>query len=221
MTNIICLCFVCLKGGSGSVLDDLDQTAHPWLVKTHMPASIFDQQIQKSECKIIVIMRNPKDLLVSAFHFYRSLGVSISKEMPSFIEYMKRGETGYGDWLSHVLSWWQHRHLPNVHVIKFEDMKSDPRAAIRQLAQFMEVDLTEDQVDVIVEQTTFTALKNNPAVNRMDVLNFDSKISPLMRKGEVGGWKEEFTQEMTDFVEEHFINPAGRHGLTFSENADL
>ena len=106
-------------------------------------------------------------------------------------------------------------------MIKFEDMKSDPRAAIRELAEFMEVDLIDEQVDMIVEQTTFTALKNNPAVNRIDVLDFDSKISPLMRKGEVGGWKEKFTQEMTDYVEENWINPARRHGLTFSEDANI
>ena len=208
-----------MKGGSA--LYDLDQTPHQWLVKTHMPASIFDQQIRKGECKILVIMRNPKDVLLSTFHFYRSFRFPIAKDMSTFFEYIKGEVSGYGDWLSHVLSWWQHHHRPNVHVIKFEDMKSDPRAAIRELAEFMEVDLTDEQVDMIVEQTTFTALKNNPAVNRIDVLDFDSKISPLMRKGEVGGWKEEFTQEMTDYVEENCINPAQRHGLTFSEDANI
>ena len=211
--------FMFFKGAS--VLDDLHQTPHPWLVKTHMPASIFEKQIRKGECKIIVIMRKPKDLLVSTFHFYRSFSFSKTKDMSSFFEYLKNSVSFYGDWLSHVLSWWQHHHLPSVHVIKFEDMKSDPRAAIRELAHFMEVDLTEDQIDVIAEQTTFTALKNNPAVNRMDIINFDSNISPLMRKGVVGGWKEEFTQEMIDYVEENFINPARRHGLEFSDDANI
>ena len=98
MTNVMCLCF--LKGGSA--LDDLDQTPHPWLVKTHMPASIFDQQIRKGECKIIVIMRNPKDVLLSTFHFYRSFRFPIAKDMSTFFEYIKGELSGYGDWLSSI-----------------------------------------------------------------------------------------------------------------------
>ena len=163
-------------------------------------------------------MRNPKDILVSTSHFYRSFNVTNAKDMSSYFEYFKRSVAAYGDWLSHALSWWQHQHLQNVHVIKFEDIKSDPGAAIRDLAQFMEVDLTDDQVKVIVEETAFTTLKKNQSVNHVEAPGFDSNISPLLRKGEVGDWKKEFTQDMSDYVEEYFMQPAGQYGLKFSDD---
>ena len=208
--------FCFLQGGCD--LDDLEATPHPWLVKTHMPAAIFDKQIREKKCKIIVLIRNPKDVLVSSMYFYRSFGVPETKDMATFFEHVKKSEHYYGEWLDQVLSWWHHSHLPHVHVIKYEDMKADPRTSIRQLAEFMEVELTADQVKVIVEETTFTALKNNPAVNQIQVPGFDDRISPIMRKGEVGDWRQHFTNEMSDYIEEVAMKPARQYGLTFNSS---
>ena len=188
-------------------------------MKTHMPACIFDKQIREGQCKIVVLIRNPKDVLVSNFYFQRTFNSVATKNMATYIEYVKGREQLYGDWLSNVTSWWGHRDLPNVHVIKYEDMKVAPSAMVRQLAKFMEIQLTDEQVALIVDQTTFKTLKNNSAVNSLNVPHHNQQVSPLLRKGEVGEWKEHLTQDMNDYIEEAFVKPARTNGLIFSDNA--
>ena len=187
-------------------------------MKTHMPAGIFEKQISEGQCKIVVIIRNPKDVLVSNFYFRRTFNSDTTKDMATYFEYVKSHEQLYGDWLSNVTTWWDHRDLPNVHVIKYEDMKAAPSAAVRQLAKFMEVELTEDQIELIVEQTTFNTLKNNLAVNCVTLARHNQEISPILRKGEVGDWKEHLNQDMNDYIEETFVKSASNIGLIFSDH---
>lgn len=52
-------------------LDVLCETNPPRLIKTHLPSHFFDKTLAAKNTKFISVLRNPKDTLVSFYHFYR------------------------------------------------------------------------------------------------------------------------------------------------------
>ena len=45
----------------------------PRMAKTHLPYEFVSKWVERDGAKAIVVIRNPKDTLVSLFHFYRTL----------------------------------------------------------------------------------------------------------------------------------------------------
>jgi len=60
---------------------------------------------------------------------------------------------GYPLWpfWSNVRSWWNLRHLPNVMLIHFNDMKRDLAGSVKQIADFLGVHLDEATMAKVVE----------------------------------------------------------------------
>ncbi|GFR80541.1 sulfotransferase [Elysia marginata] len=53
---------------------------------------------------------------------------------------------------------------------------------------------------MIADHCSFECMKANPMTNHEDVYSIDSSVSPLLRKGTVGDWKNYFTvQQNEDF----------------------
>ena len=51
-------------------LTDLKAMASPRVMTTHLPYRYLPKELKENYGKIIHIIRNPKDVVVSAFHFY-------------------------------------------------------------------------------------------------------------------------------------------------------
>ena len=198
----------------------LKATPHPWLIKSHFPAQIFQSQIDAGQCKFIIIMRNIKDVLVSYYHFYKANHTFgfFTGSFEEFFELFKSKRLCYGDWLDHSLGWWKYRNHSNVLILTYESMKKDIIAEIKRIAIFSGKTLTSEKIDFIAKRTNFNTMKNNPMSNYL--MNFpsekyDSSISSFMRKGEVGDWKTYFNDEMSAFVDDHYINEAKVNDLQF------
>ena len=110
------------------------------------------------------------------------------------------GNVVIGDWLSHVQEWWKQRHRKNILFLHYEDMVRDTKHAIQQIAQHLKQHLNDELVAKILDYTSFKNMKNNPMTNYENVKNgkyIRSDISPFMRKGIVGDWKNHFTVEQS------------------------
>ena len=108
---------------------------------------LWGEQIKVSKPKTIVVMRNPKDQMVSQFHFVRMQYPSINLTWDQWFENFKADRILYGGWADHVTGWWRAFHgCDHVIFLKYEDMKNNIRETIEKLAAFLEKELTEDQV---------------------------------------------------------------------------
>ena len=72
-------------------LDDIDRREGVRLIKTHLPVHLLPQDVGKAKA-VLYIYRNPKDTVVSYYHFMRTLTyTSVSGEedslkmLPKFI----------------------------------------------------------------------------------------------------------------------------------------
>lgn len=96
--------------------------------------------------------------------------------------------------------------------------KNPPEAIIKTIAEFMGYRLSPETITKIAEQTTFEAMKENPAANRAST---DTKVyrregsAPVMRKWEVGDWKTLFTAEQSVGMDEECAKRFTGSGLEF------
>lgn len=151
----------------------MESVKDPRAFKVHLP---FDMTPYSPDTKYIVVVRNPKDCLVSYFHHTRTLFYGFEDgEFDTYFDLFMAGEVDYGDYFDHILSWYEHRKDPNVFFICYEEMKADPRGSIVRMANFMgpkysELVKNEQKLDDIVKYSSFNFMKSIGSDNPDDPL---------------------------------------------------
>ncbi|KAK2165925.1 hypothetical protein LSH36_44g07040 [Paralvinella palmiformis] len=192
--------------GVHSNLEMLLKTQRPYMMKTHLPSDIFQKQIKAGKVKIIVIIRNPKDTLVSLYHFYRihrGLG-NFQGSWNDFFELYKTKHLIYGDYFEWYASWLEYKEKSNIKLLKYEDMHHRMSDVIDDLLQFLGKSLSEDSIADIIKHLTFDSMSSNDMVNYHRSSFFDMKVSSFMRKGIIGDWKNYFSDEQSAVVDKSY-----------------
>ncbi|XP_077607122.1 sulfotransferase 1E1-like [Crocuta crocuta] len=185
----------------------LKEMASPRIVKTHLPADILPASFWENNCKMVYVCRNAKDVAVSFYYFFQM--VTSHPDPGSFGEFVEKfmdGQVPYGSWYKHVKSWWEKRNNPRVLFIFYEDLKKEIRKEVIKVIQFLGRKPSEELVDKIIQHTSFQEMKNNPSTNYTvlpdEIMN--QKISPFMRKGITGDWKNHFTVALNEKFNIHY-----------------
>ena len=175
----------------------------PRLLKTHLSSHFFKKTLENRKTKFIVVFRNPKDMLASYYNFYRMghFDFDSNGSWEEFFERFRNNKIVHGNYFDMQLSWWAYRDDPRVKIFKYEDMLKDPEQAVRQVATFLEKDLSDELIQKIVQRTSFKTMKDNPALNYSNTPGVDISISPFMRKGKVGDWKNYFNEGQKKYVD--------------------
>ncbi|KAF2893637.1 hypothetical protein ILUMI_12538 [Ignelater luminosus] len=174
----------------------------PRFIKSHLPFSLLPKQIQNGtkSPKMICVMRNPKDTCVSYYH-HGILLMGWKTSLENFVKVFMAGKSIMGPYWKHVLGYWNKRHLPNLLIIKYEDMKANLPSVIRTVAQFLNRTITEEQIQLLCKHLSFESMKSNPAVNFEDLIEKMKKINLMVeneafiRTGIIGQYKEELSPE--------------------------
>ena len=190
-----------VKSGTSSHLLDVDAMPSPRAFKAHMPYQMMPGGIPSTSlAKYIYVARNPKDVCTSLYYQLQNMKpINFTGKWDDVFQLFMTDRLYFGSWFDHVLEWWKHRDCPNVLFLKYEDMKKDPRGAVRAIAAFMGCDLKPEVVDSIAEQTTFEKMRSNDAANYSwwPPVVAPNGI-PFMRKGVVGDWRNHFTAEQSE-----------------------
>jgi hypothetical protein len=134
-----------------------EQKAQPRGYKSHLPYDAIPPG-----AKAICCFRNPKDALVSMYHFMNGWflepgTVSIADFAYSWIGRVERRT----DIWRHLLSWWAQRDNPNVLLLTYESMEKNPNAAIRRVAQFIGVNLDDDLLALAAKRSALPFMLNH------------------------------------------------------------
>ncbi|KAG8079794.1 hypothetical protein GUJ93_ZPchr0007g4239 [Zizania palustris] len=101
----------------------LDRLPSPRLVSTHAPYSLLPKTVTTSKgCKVIYICRDPKDMVVSLYHFLRRLQPDLS--FADTFDSVLDGTVTNGPVWDHVLSYWYASvtRPDRVLFLKYEDL---------------------------------------------------------------------------------------------------
>ncbi|XP_064625738.1 sulfotransferase 1C2-like [Lineus longissimus] len=189
--------------GPSAGIDAYHERRRPRTIKSHLPVDCFERQVTSDGTRFIYVMRNPKDTLVSYYHFYKScyLYGGFFGTFNDFFQMFLCNNVCYGNMFDHFLGWWRHRDLPNVLILKYEDLVRHPEEEIRKIAGFCKKELDDAAIERIVQATSFDVMKANPKTNNADTPFIDESISPFIRKGHIGDWKNYFTAEQNEQID--------------------
>uniref|UniRef100_A0A4W4EHZ6 Sulfotransferase n=1 Tax=Electrophorus electricus TaxID=8005 RepID=A0A4W4EHZ6_ELEEL len=164
----------------------VDKMISPRAMVSHMPYHLMPSSFFSSKAKIIYITRDPRDVLVSSFHFHRM--ANFLDDPGTFEEFAAKflaGKVFYGKWADHVKSWRNPDIGDRILYIKYEEMIQDLRGVMECILCFLGKQLSEDALDRVYEHCQFKNMKHNKMSNYSLVPeNFmDSSKSPFFRKG--------------------------------------
>ncbi|XP_060796833.1 sulfotransferase 6B1-like [Neoarius graeffei] len=169
------------------------------MLMTHLHPEAIPVSFRTNKTKMLVVFRNPKDTLVSYYHFTNNNPVLPSaKSWDKFFSDFMSGEVGWGSYFDHALAWEKNIDNPNVLIVTYEELIENLFEGVKKIAAFFSFTLTDEQAKVIAGESTFTAMRSS-AENSHG--NFASVI---FRKGVVGDWKNHFSEAQSKQMDEEF-----------------
>ena len=143
---------------------DLDSQG-PHYIKTHF--AFTDQHPKLDQTlKAIHIIRNPRDVLLSALNYHRLNAITsaqLSSKDYAKIFIANKGDPqylqlGFGTWHEHARSWRNTNRFP-VLPLRYEELKSDPYQQLKAILEFLEIERTEDEIDQAVKASSFDQMR--------------------------------------------------------------
>jgi hypothetical protein len=113
--------------------------------------------------RYIVPFRDPKDALVSFYHFlngywWQTDAISITEfARAHYLVY--QGDGWDRSYWGHLVSWYEQRQNPQVLLLTYEGMKADLPGAVQTIADFLAVDLDQELFEIVVRQASLDFMR--------------------------------------------------------------
>ncbi|XP_026505404.1 sulfotransferase 6B1-like [Terrapene carolina triunguis] len=171
----------------------------PRLFSTHLHYDDIPKAVFENKVKVLVVFRNPKDVAVSYYHFYnKNPGLPNVSSWDEFFQKFMSGEVTWSSYFDHALSWNNHMDEENIMIITYEEMKENLPEGVKQIAEFLGFSLPEEKIQSIAENATFESMSNKSQETH-------GLLAPMLfRKGDVGDWKNLFTEAQSREMDAKF-----------------
>jgi len=192
---------------------------HRRFLKSHLPLTALPWV---PNAKYVTVGRDGRDVFMSLWNHYRSYtpeayelcnSVAAAKQDPCpqcpddihefWRWWIARGafpweQDGYpfGSHFTHLESFWEFRHLPNLLLVHYNDLKADLAGEMRRIAAFLDIAVPESRWPTLVEAATFEAMKRDGEMLLPEVaLIFQGGSQTFVNKGTNDRWREVLTAE--------------------------
>ncbi len=169
------------------------------VIKTHLE---WERVPYTKDARYICIIRDPKDAFVSQYHFIRDVVLGpLMPSVPIMLQIFFSDAAPFV-WEEHLHGYWKERQLPNLLILTFEEMNRDLPAAVRNIAAFMGVELTEEEFNTVCEKSSFAYMKAaNEKFAPPAISPWSSPNRQMIRRGASGGSSELITPEQQRFID--------------------
>ncbi|KAM1025661.1 hypothetical protein ACFX13_039474 [Malus domestica] len=225
-------------GGDAMIDNYVPPTSTTQLFATHLPYSLFPKSVTTSSStygvsKFVYVCRNPKDVFISLWKFgskVKAVNTGLAPfSLEEAFELFCRGVCPYGPYWDHVLGFWKASlEMPEqVLFLKYEDLRKEPSANVKRLAEFLGQPFSKEEeskgvVQQIIKLCSFENLssleinKTSRTQQYFVKANIVVENSDFFRKGQVGDWKNFFTDDMTKRMDQIIDERFSGSGLTFA-----
>jgi len=180
---------------------------HRRFLKTHLPV---DALVFSETAKYIYVARDGRDVVWSLYNhhananaaWYAAINDTPGRVGPAIAPPPASVRTYFHEWLArdghpfwpfweNVRSWWAIRHLPNVLLLHYADLKADPAGEIRRVADFLGIAVDADRWPAILEHCSFDYMKRHAAkAAPAGGVFWDGGAETFIHKGRNGRWRD-------------------------------
>ncbi|XP_067632418.1 sulfotransferase 1A3-like isoform X2 [Eurosta solidaginis] len=214
-----------LNGDLDRGLESVETLRPPRLIKSHDPLPLLPQQLWCKKPKTIYVYRNPKDYIVSLYYYKRSHGFGLEQTLEQHVlEYIGQEDKAV-NYFEHVTEFYALRNEPWIFYTSFECMKQNLRKVIEDVCQFLNKNITEEQMEGMLHHLSFEEMKKNPKVNqhwgfeqlRAKYYAGNYVYTSFARRGLSGGYKDELSADVIAKVDGWIKNNLERYNLSINE----
>jgi Sulfotransferase domain len=183
------------------------------IIKTH--------EAYRSEYeRAIYVVRDPRDVALSEFAYEGALG-RVSGDFDRYLTDFLRGTaTAYGSWLHHAESWIDSPLAArgNLMVVRYKDLRKDTVTYLERIVKFLGVSLDRQRIEEAIRNNDFQRMRaKEDQTPQLGKPTDDQKR--FVRKGAVGGWRNQLTPEQLERIEENTAKMLTRLGYEFASPA--
>ncbi len=177
-----------------------------------------DRKADYRDKKVVLLVRHPADVAVSQYHQWRHRMRPHKKALNRYpahgeeveiFDFVARREAGLAKVIDFLNGWAaQLPRLPELIVVRYEDLRAEPEATLERLLAFIGTPGTPEEVRDAVAYASFDNMKrleSGAAVRlrggRFSPRDRDNPDSFKVRRGKVGGYRDYFSDEQAAEIE--------------------
>lgn len=178
----------------------LETMPRPRYIKSHQ---YFDPRYKK----LIYIVRDPRDVVLSEFHFdIKRRAISEDYPLPQFVSRFVRGELNhpYGTWGENAASWfYTRRQGPQFLLVRYESLQSQAIEEMEKIAEFLGVSADPQRIAFAIQQSSADRMRELEKKQGMlwSSTRETRQDKPFVRAAKSGGWKNELPESSIAEIE--------------------
>jgi len=208
------------------VIAGLESQDHRRFIKTHTP---LDGLPYYDNVDYVFCGREPRDVFTSTINHFDNMDMEQFAKLfeaqgevfetppplpDDFNERFKLWMTvGAFDWeqdgvpfwshFRHAQTFWDFRHLPNMHFLHYADLKADLGGEMRRLASKLGIEIAEEKWPKLIEAATFQSMKDNAETTAPDAdQGVWKSASRFFNKGSNEQWRTLLSDESRKLYDE-------------------
>jgi len=183
----------------------------PRVLSTHFPFRAIPKQALDKKIKIVYLLRNPKDTVVSLYNHMNShseaSGLNYPGTFESFFDLFMTIGPYYNQMFDYILEF-QEGIAANPHIFtnSYEAMKKDPVGGVKKLNEYLGTGCDDALCADIAKACDFDALKAKKNASMPPPLKaiFKEGAPTFYRKGAIGDWKNWFTVAQSERYDQEY-----------------
>ena len=165
------------------------------LIKTHEP---YRPEYRRA----VYVARDVRDVVLSEYAYQNALG-RVQGTFDDYLnEFLRGTATGYGSWQEHVHGWLDSplADRGDLLVVIYSDLRKDTQNRMEQILDFLGVSVERKIIANAIRNNEFQKMRakedRSPQLGKSGDEN-----RRFVRKGSVGGWREQLTPEQLERIE--------------------
>jgi len=164
--------------GVNNLLKSWPHSTIPRVVKTHKTYwPVFGKN------RAICIIRDPRDVMVSFYHFMKDRQ---GTHAGTFAEFIRNRRFGLEAWFRHYISWRDHWTL----VVRYEDLKEDAFCEFNRVLDILGVSYPEDIVREAISRSSIERVQDIEKASSIS----NGEEARFARDGRTGQWLAYFSE---------------------------
>lgn len=168
--------------------------------------------------KVILLVRDPRDVAVSNYFQWIScinpykkklLDIPENPEEVPIYDYVMTHQFGIPRTVAFLKSWANELEKTRAHLlIRYEDMRTEPAQALAQILSFMNITVSEQEINEVVRLTSFENMKRleqsqtfDSGSRRLMIKDASNPNAFKVRRGKVGGYSDYFNETELDEID--------------------